>query len=102
SWRERYTWGTAPRWDRQTMECCPHARLWTTALIETVETPAEHAALTDAAEGFMRRKVMAATEALAGGAARVIIADATGTDPLTAALAGAGTHISAAAIGADT
>ncbi|PNW65280.1 UNVERIFIED_CONTAM: acetylglutamate kinase [Euhalothece sp. KZN 001] len=73
-----------------------------TTLIETVETPAEHAALTDAAEGFMRRKVMAATEALAGGAAAVIIADATREDPLTAALAGAGTHISAAAIGADT
>ena len=39
SWRERYTWGTAPRWDRQTMECCPHARLWTTALAEKVENP---------------------------------------------------------------
>jgi N-acetylglutamate kinase (EC 2.7.2.8)/N2-acetyl-L-aminoadipate kinase (EC 2.7.2.-) len=73
-----------------------------TTLIETVQTPDEHAALTDAAEGFMRRKVMAATEALAGGAAAVIIADATREDPLTAALAGAGTHISAAAIEADT
>ena len=73
-----------------------------TTLIETVDTPDAYAALTAAAEGFMRRKVMAATEALEGGAARVIIADATGEDPLTAALAGAGTHISAAAIGGDT
>jgi hydrogenase large subunit len=39
SWRERYTWGTAPRWDRHTMECCPHARLWTTALAEEVDNP---------------------------------------------------------------
>jgi hydrogenase large subunit len=39
SWRDRYTWGTAPRWDRQTMECCPHARLWITALAEEVDNP---------------------------------------------------------------
>ncbi|GAB3316713.1 MULTISPECIES: nickel-dependent hydrogenase large subunit [Haloplanus] len=39
SWRERYTWGTAPRWDRHTMECCPHARLWITALAEEVDNP---------------------------------------------------------------
>jgi hydrogenase large subunit len=39
SWRERYTWGTAPRWDRHTMECCPHARLWVTALAEEVDNP---------------------------------------------------------------
>src|ERR687887_570785 len=31
SWKERYTWDTAPRWDRQVMECGTYARMWTTA-----------------------------------------------------------------------
>jgi hydrogenase large subunit len=39
SWREKYTWGTAPRWDRKIMECGPHARLWITALAEEVDNP---------------------------------------------------------------
>jgi hydrogenase large subunit len=32
SWRERYTWGTAPRWDREPMESGPLARHWITAV----------------------------------------------------------------------
>jgi hydrogenase large subunit len=32
SWKEKYTWGTAPRWDRETMECGPLARHWVTAI----------------------------------------------------------------------
>jgi hydrogenase large subunit len=32
SWKERYTWDTAPRWDRQVVECGTYARMWTTAL----------------------------------------------------------------------
>ncbi len=31
SWRERYTWDTAPRWDRQVVEGGCYARMWTTA-----------------------------------------------------------------------
>jgi hydrogenase large subunit len=31
NWKERYTWGTAPRWDRQVMECGTYARMWITA-----------------------------------------------------------------------
>ena len=31
SWKERYTWATAPRWDRQVVECGTYARMWTTA-----------------------------------------------------------------------
>jgi hydrogenase large subunit len=31
SWKERYTWATAPRWDRQVMEAGAYARLWTAA-----------------------------------------------------------------------
>jgi hydrogenase large subunit len=31
SWKERYTWDTAPRWDRQAMECGTYARMWITA-----------------------------------------------------------------------
>ena len=31
SWKERYTWDTAPRWDRQVMEAGTYARMWTTA-----------------------------------------------------------------------
>ena len=39
SWREKYTWGTAPRWDRKTMECGPWSRQWLTALAEEVDNP---------------------------------------------------------------
>jgi hydrogenase large subunit len=31
SWKERYTWSTAPRWDRQVMEAGAYARMWITA-----------------------------------------------------------------------
>jgi hydrogenase large subunit len=31
SWKERYTWDSTPRWDRQVMECGTYARMWTTA-----------------------------------------------------------------------
>jgi hydrogenase large subunit len=30
SWREKYTWDTAPRWDRQVVEAGAYARIWTT------------------------------------------------------------------------
>jgi hydrogenase large subunit len=32
SWREKYTWGTAPRWDREPMESGPFARHWITSV----------------------------------------------------------------------
>jgi len=32
NWKERYTWDTAPRWDRTTMEAGAYARLWNTAV----------------------------------------------------------------------
>jgi hydrogenase large subunit len=31
SWKERYTWATAPRWDRQAYECGTYSRMWATA-----------------------------------------------------------------------
>ncbi len=31
-WKSRYTWSTAPRWDREPMETGPIARLWVSAL----------------------------------------------------------------------
>ncbi len=31
NWKDRYTWSTAPRWDRQVVEAGAYARLWTTA-----------------------------------------------------------------------
>lgn len=34
SWRDRYTWDTAPRWDRLAMEAECTARMWTTAAAE--------------------------------------------------------------------
>jgi acetylglutamate/LysW-gamma-L-alpha-aminoadipate kinase len=67
-------------------------------LIERVETPEAFAALEDAAAGFMGRKVMAAEEALAGGAARVVVADANADRPVRAALEGVGTVIEGAAV----
>lgn len=35
NWKERYTWGTSPRWDREPMETGPLARHWITALAGT-------------------------------------------------------------------
>jgi hydrogenase large subunit len=32
SWKDRYSWSTAPRWDRQVMEAGTYARMWITAL----------------------------------------------------------------------
>ncbi|WP_336000798.1 acetylglutamate/acetylaminoadipate kinase [Halorientalis halophila] len=67
-------------------------------LIESVETAAEWAELEDAAEGFMGRKIMAAEEALDGGAEEVVIADANADEPILSALSGAGTHLYASAL----
>jgi len=67
-------------------------------LIESVTTPDEYEALTDAAEGFMTKKVMAATEALESGAGEVVVADANADAPVTAALGGSGTHIHRSAL----
>src|SRR4051794_17367242 len=34
SWKEKYSWSTAPRWDRMAMETGPYSRLWANALAE--------------------------------------------------------------------
>ncbi|GAC1342233.1 MAG: nickel-dependent hydrogenase large subunit [Ktedonobacteraceae bacterium] len=34
NWKERYTWDTAPRWDRTTMEAGAYVRLWNTAVAD--------------------------------------------------------------------
>jgi hydrogenase large subunit len=40
SWKEKYTWDTAPRWDRQSMEAGCYARLWNTAVAKSLpESP---------------------------------------------------------------
>ncbi len=70
-------------------------------LIDEVTTPEEFEALEDAAEGFMTKKVMAATEAIEGGATDVVVADANADAPVTAALDGSGTHITASALEGD-
>ena len=67
-------------------------------VIDRVATPAAYEELSDAAEGFMDRKVMAATEALAGGASEVVVADANAASPVRSALSGGGTHILPTAI----
>ena len=67
-------------------------------LIDSVTTGGEYDALADAAEGFMTRKVMAATEALGSGATAVTVADANVRDPVVAALDGAGTRIERSAV----
>lgn len=41
----------------------------------------------------MRRKVMAATEALEGGAERVVVADANANAPVRSAIDGGGTDV---------
>src|SRR5699024_8176511 len=64
-----------------------------TTLIERAETPAELERVESAAEGFMGKKVMAAKEALDGGAASVVVADANAKNPVRSALDGSGTHL---------
>jgi acetylglutamate/LysW-gamma-L-alpha-aminoadipate kinase len=71
-------------------------------LIEEVAAPADWEQVSNAAEGFMRRKVMAAEEALSRGAAEVVVADAGPRRPVTAALDGDGTHIYPDALVSDT
>ena len=69
--------------------------------IESAATPDELAAVEDAAEGFMGKKVMAATEALSEGSGRVVVADANVDDPILAALGGSGTAIERSALEGD-
>jgi acetylglutamate/LysW-gamma-L-alpha-aminoadipate kinase len=69
-------------------------------LIRWVESPADWERLEAAAEGFMGRKVMAAEEALEGGAVEVVVADANLEQPIDTALEGDGTHIFPSALGA--
>jgi acetylglutamate/LysW-gamma-L-alpha-aminoadipate kinase len=66
--------------------------------IETVDTPAALDETKAAAEGFMTKKVLAATEALESGASEVVVADATADSPVVSALAGDGTNFSPGAI----
>lgn len=70
--------------------------------IESAATPEEFAAVRDAAEGFMTKKVMAAREAIEGGAASVTVASANADAPVTAALAGEGTTIEPGALAGET
>jgi acetylglutamate/LysW-gamma-L-alpha-aminoadipate kinase len=67
-------------------------------LIERASDPAGLEGIEDAAEGFMTKKVMAAKEALAGGASEVIVADANVDAPISDAIDGGGTHITADAL----
>ncbi|WP_276273378.1 acetylglutamate/acetylaminoadipate kinase [Haloarcula litorea] len=71
-------------------------------LIESVETGDDWAALEDAAEGFMGRKVMAVEEALGGGAPEAVVADANADEPILSALSGGGTHVHASALETET
>ena len=34
NWKEKYSWSTAPRWDRMAMETGPYSRMWANALAE--------------------------------------------------------------------
>ena len=70
-------------------------------VIDRVEIPADHEELTEAAEGFMERKVMAAEEALASGAESVTVADANADAPVRSALNGGGTHVLPGALGGE-
>jgi len=67
-------------------------------LIETADDPAGLERIEDAAEGFMTKKVMAAKEAISGGAEEVVVADANADEPVLSAVDGGGTHIAASAL----
>jgi acetylglutamate/LysW-gamma-L-alpha-aminoadipate kinase len=61
--------------------------------IDSASTPEEFETVKSAAEGFMTKKVMAAEEALEGGASSVIVATANADAPITSALEGEGTTL---------
>lgn len=63
------------------------------SLVATM-TPAQLQAREAAVEGRIKRKLLALTRLCQGGKTRIIIADGRGDQPVTRALAGAGTHIS--------
>lgn len=67
-------------------------------LIGSAETPADLERVEESAEGFMTKKVMAAKEALSGGAREVIVSDANGEEPILAALDGRGTRFTPGAL----
>ena len=71
-------------------------------LVREVDGPEEWGRLESLAEGGMGRKVMAAGEALEGGAAEVVVADANIDRPVMTALEGDGTHIYPGALEEDT
>ena len=59
------------------------------------EIPRAHAAeFLEVAQDRMKKKVLGAIEALEDGVARVIFADGRRAGPISAALAGGGTHLS--------
>jgi acetylglutamate/LysW-gamma-L-alpha-aminoadipate kinase len=72
-----------------------------TTVVDRVDTPAAFAELQTVAQGFMRRKVMAAAEALRRGAPTVVVASANADAPIQAALSGAGTTVTADALETD-
>ncbi len=51
SWKERYTWGTAPRWDREAMESGPLARQWIAAVAGKLDNEFLRAVPADPARG---------------------------------------------------
>ncbi|MFC4248580.1 acetylglutamate/acetylaminoadipate kinase [Natribaculum luteum] len=69
--------------------------------IDAAETPEEFEAVEDAAEGFMTKKVMAAEEALEGGASSVVVADANSEEPISSALEGDGTTLAPGVLADD-
>ncbi len=66
--------------------------------IDSASTPEAFETVKSAAEGFMTKKVMAAEEALEGGASSVVVADANSDDPISSALAGEGTTLEPGAL----
>ncbi|GAB7018818.1 acetylglutamate/acetylaminoadipate kinase [Halostagnicola bangensis] len=69
--------------------------------IDEAATPEAFESVKSAAEGFMTKKVMAAEEALDGGAASVVVADANADEPITNALEGEGTTLTPGALADD-
>jgi acetylglutamate/LysW-gamma-L-alpha-aminoadipate kinase len=63
-----------------------------TSLVPSIAPEAVGAAI-DLAQGRMKKKVLAAKEALEAGVARIVLGDARRAEPIRAALRGAGTVI---------
>ena len=62
NWKDKYTWDTAPRWDRYSMEAGCYARLWNTAVARKIDANPFMEATGESMKFLMPRGALPETE----------------------------------------